>query len=308
MDMKKNTFLSGMALLFTGSLFLTACGGGGSSSVNSSGDTSGTGNTKNAPAKTTLEKVWETDTSVRAPESALWDSAQKILYVSNIDGDGAAKDGNGFISQLAPDGKIVKLHWVDGLDAPKGLGMYQGMLYAADLDSLVIIDMKKAKIKTKIYIPGATFLNDIAVDDAGNVYMSDTRQGKVFLYANGKISIYLGSQEMKGANGLLWKNRKLWILAADGIYTYDTTSRKLNLFSDAVKGGDGLTAVNDSDLLASRWVGEVYYVKADGSADKLLDTRKKHFNTADITFLPDSQLLVVPTFTGNTVAAYKLTR
>jgi sugar lactone lactonase YvrE len=157
-----------------------------------------------------------------------------------------------------------------------------------------------------VYVPGATFLNDVAVDADGNVYTSDTRQGKIYRYANGEISVYLDNPDLKGVNGLLCKPGQLWILAAGGIYTYDQASQHLQLFSDAVKGGDGLTAVNDSDFLASRWVGEVYYVHGDGSADKLLDTQNDHKNTADIDYVADKHLLVIPTFTGNTVAGYTL--
>lgn len=281
---------------------LSACGGSSSSSQSDTDSTAGESSTP----PITLQKHWETDTVLRAPESVLWDAAQEILYVSNINGDGVAHDDNGFISQLGPDGKIINLHWVNGLDAPKGIGMYGGELYAADIDSLVIIDMKAAKIKSKIHVPGSVFLNDVAVDDQGNVYISDTRQGKVFRYRDGKVSEYLSSPEVKGANGLLvWKN-KLWIDAADGIYNYDAAAKKFNLFCKEVTGGDGLTVVNDNELIASRWIGEVYYIHQDGSAKKILDTRADKQNTADLYFLKDSSLLIIPTFNGNRVTAYRL--
>jgi sugar lactone lactonase YvrE len=291
-----NGKLSLAALLMAG--VLSSCGGSGSS---------GSAQDSTAEAATaSLQKQWETDTSVRAPESVLWDGAKNLFYVSNIDGDGSAKDGNGFIAQLGADGQVLNLHWIDGLDAPKGLGMHGGELYAADLDSLVVIDIGAAKIKSKVYAPGATFLNDVAVDGDGNVYVSDSRQGKIYRYVNGEISVYLDNAELKGVNGLLCKPGQLWILAAGGIYTYDQTDQQIQLFSDAVKGGDGLAAVNDSDFLASRWVGEVYYVHGNGTADKLLDTQNDHKNTADIDYVAEKQLLVIPTFTGNTVAGYTL--
>lgn len=298
--MKNLKFILPAACLVSGLLSAGCNGiGSGNSSTDSSAESSAT--------QLRLEKAWETDTSLRAPESALWDTEEQLFFVSDINGDGSAKDGNGFISQLGSDGKIIKLHWVDGLDAPKGLALYQGTLYAADLDSLVVIDVASARITNKVYVPGATFLNDAVADPDGNIYVSDTRQGKVFKYHDGSVSLLWGLPEMKGANGLLWWKGKLWILTADGLYSYTAAPDvKPVLFSDAVKGGDGLTAVNDSDLIASRWIGEVYYIHANGTAEKLLDTRQVHQNAADLGYLPDQNLLTIPTFNGNTVAAYRL--
>lgn len=300
--MKKTTDLYVMAAL---SLCFFAAGcGGASSPASSSEDSAGAETTSVSGVK--LIKVWETDTSLRTPESVLWDPAQKIYFVSNIDGGAADRDNNGFLSTMDPEGKILDLHWVGGMDAPKGMGLYDGELYAADLDSLVIIDVKTAKIKTKIFIPGSVFLNDVAVDGNGNVFISDTREGKVFSYKDGKVAEFLSASEVKGANGLLVWNGKLWIDAAEGIYGYDFDTRALTSYCDSVKGGDGLTPVNDSDLIASKWIGEVYYVHPDGSADKILDTRDAGSNTADIHYSREKNQLLIPTFKGNRVAAYEL--
>lgn len=253
-----------------------------------------------------LVKKWQTDTSIRTPESVLWDARNKFFYVSNINGDGSAKDGNGFISKISLNGKILDLHWVDGLDAPKGMGMYDGKLYVADLAQLVIIDIAKQAVEKKIALPGASFLNDIATDDSGHVYISDTHKGCVYRYYKGSVSVYLEAPQLKGANGLLVWHHHLWIHSSSGIYTYNFADRSLKLFTDAVKGCDGITVVNDSDLIVSRWQGQVYYIKPDGSAVKLLDMKDEHKNTADLFYLPERHLLVIPTFNGNVVMGYEL--
>ena len=301
--MKKFHFARRAAAVFL-SLAAAGCGGSATRSGTSSGDSAATAADTGHPR---MEALWVTDTTLRAPESALWDSARNLFFVSDIHGDGAAKDGNGFISQVGPDGRIIRLKWVTGLDAPKGLARVGDTLYAADLDSVVAIDIPAARIISKTYVPGATFLNDAATDPEGNLYVSDTRQGKVFRYRDGRVSLVWGPPEMKGANGLLWWKDKLWILTSDGIYSYTgAPGARPVLFSDAVKNGDGIARVNDTDLICSRWAGEIYYVRGDGSARKLLDTRGSHANTADISYLPLDSLVIVPTFNGNTVEAYKL--
>ncbi|HEX8279075.1 MAG TPA: hypothetical protein VF540_10290, partial [Segetibacter sp.] len=43
----------------------------------------------------TLEKKWETPSTLKEPESVLYDHANNVLYVSNINNPAAGKDGNG---------------------------------------------------------------------------------------------------------------------------------------------------------------------------------------------------------------------
>lgn len=58
----------------------------------------------------------------------IYDPVSNFIYVSNINGQPWDQDGNGFISKLDLDGKIVERQWVTGLSAPKGLGIHNGHL------------------------------------------------------------------------------------------------------------------------------------------------------------------------------------
>src|SRR5262249_39078691 len=42
-----------------------------------------------------LTKLWETEASLKVPESVRYDAKRKVLYVSNIDGEPWAADGKG---------------------------------------------------------------------------------------------------------------------------------------------------------------------------------------------------------------------
>ncbi len=99
-----------------------------------------------------LEKLWTSNSVLKVPESVLLD--EKVLYVTNIDGAPAGKDGKGFISKLAQDGKIIELEWVKGLNAPKGMATSNGFLYVADIDTLVMIDKKVSILPTPYLIAG----------------------------------------------------------------------------------------------------------------------------------------------------------
>ena len=64
-----------------------------------------------AHADPVLTKLWESKADFKLPESVVFDKENNILYVSNMQDDPFSKDGNGFISKVDLDGKIVKLKW-----------------------------------------------------------------------------------------------------------------------------------------------------------------------------------------------------
>lgn len=253
-----------------------------------------------------LELLWQTD-GFRVPESVLVHQQQqdKFLFVSEIDGAGSAADGEGGIALLNTDGSLRTHNWLRGLHAPKGLAQFNGNLYVADLTELVIVDIATATVTAKIPVPDAVFLNDVTVDDNGVVYISDTRKNVVYRYKDGVISIWL--ENIVAANGLKSIGSDLYIAAADLLLKADNSGEITQVAKGFDERADGLEPVGNGDFIVSCWAGLIYYVKADGSMTELLDTRQQKRNTADIGWDPQSQTLYVPTFAGNSVAAYRLT-
>src|SRR5207253_1127839 len=105
-----------------------------------------------------------------------------IYFVSNINGSPMAKDNNGFISRVRPDGAVENLKFVEGgrngvtLNAPKGLALEGDTPWVADIDAARAFDAKAgAPIDTvSLSKLGAVFLNDIAVGLTGALYITDT--------------------------------------------------------------------------------------------------------------------------------------
>ncbi len=248
---------------------------------------------------------WETDSSLKVPESVLLDKANKVLYVSNIDGrDPWKADGKGSIGKVGLDGKIISTEWVSGLESPKGLGMYNGKLYAADLTNLVIIDIASGKIVQKVPIAGAVGLNDIAVDSKGVLYVSDSPGKRVFRFENGKSEVFLDN--LNGPNGLFINGNDIYVLDNQAMHKVNA-DRTLTKIADGLDGNaDGLENVNGNDYIISCWEGLIWYINADGTKQLLLDTKAAQKNTADIGFDKDSKTVYVPTFFKNTIVAYEV--
>ena len=251
-----------------------------------------------------LVKLWETDTLLKTPESALPYKKGGVIFVSNIDGKPAEKDGKGSVGKVGYDGKIIVTDWVSGLNAPKGMGIYKNNLYVADLSEVVVIDIKKGKIINRIPVEGATFLNDIAVDNNGIVYVSDTRKFTVHKIENGAATLYL--DKLKAPNGLYCDKDTLYVLDKGYLLKVDKKKQITTVADGMDPSTDGLEKVVDGEFLVTSWAGICYYVKADGSKQVLFDNRTKKIYSADIGFDKKTRIVYVPTFYGNKIVAYQL--
>lgn len=132
------------------------------------------------------------------PESVLHDTAADVYLVSNLDGMPLEKDGNGFISRVSPDGAVQQLRWIAGgqngvtLNAPKGSGIRGDTLYVADIDVVRRFHRVTGAPLGDVPIPGATFLNDVAVGADGSVYVTDSglRMGAGRMQASGTDAVH----------------------------------------------------------------------------------------------------------------------
>jgi sugar lactone lactonase YvrE len=252
-----------------------------------------------------LVKKWETDTILKVPESVLFDAGNNVLYVSNIDGtDPWGMDGKGSVGKVGMDGKIIMVDWVSGLNAPKGMGLYKGKLYVADMAGLVEIDTKTGTITKKIPVDGAQGLNDVTVDKNGVVYVSDSKLKKVFRVESEKSELFLDN--LKGPNGVLMRGDELYLLDAGTAYKVGK-DKTLTMLADGMEGGtDGIENVSGNDFIVSCWAGVIWYINADGTKEKLYDGREEKRNTADIGLDPKTKTIYVPTFWKNSIVAYEV--
>lgn len=248
-------------------------------------------------AQHSLEKLWESDSlALKGPESALYDSKSKSLYVSSM--------SSGSIVRMDLDGKVIKSDWVTGLNSNKGSALFKGMLYTAETSAIAVIDVAKAKVVKRIPIEGAVMLNDLAVDSKGVVYVSDTRTGKVYRVEGDKPTLFL--ENIPGANGLLTVNSDLYVAGS-------TTFQKVNVKKEITKiadgfesGLDGIVMVAKNEFVLSNYKGILYYVNADGTNQLLLDSRANRIMANDIAYNSKTRTLYVPSFGTNRIIAYKL--
>ena len=264
----------------------------------------GDGMDSTAVAEASLEQIWATDTTLRTPESVLFDAPNNILYVSLIDGQGGDKDGKGGVAKVGTDGQIIDANWVTGLSAPKGMGILDGNLYVTDLTDLVQVDLATGKIAKKIPVEGAEGLNDVSIGEDGTVYFSDKNKGKIHAYKDGKVETY--HEGIDNPNGVLVAGDELLYTESGKLQKIDAQKNVTTLAEGMDKSTDGIAQVAPGEYIVSCWAGEVYHVKPDGRTTKLLDTKDMKSNTADIGYDAVKKIVYVPTFFKNSVVAYQL--
>jgi len=255
-----------------------------------------------------LTELWASDTIFKTPESVYYDANQNILYVSNINGGPDVKDGNGFISTVGPAGNVIKLEWVTGLNAPKGMGGYDNLLYVTDIDELVIIDILTASIKERIQVPGAAFLNDVAIDLNGKVYFSDSGTGKIHVYENGKLKEWI-TEGLQRPNGLYIEKDRILLTSSGSsdLKVIDPETGKFSVVTENIGAGDGVEYTGyEGYYLTSDWNGEVFLINPDFSKESLLRTKDKNINSADIGLNREDHAVYVPTFYDNRIVAYRI--
>ena len=278
-----------------------------SCSKNQEQSTSETPSTEVAiPTTPSLEQVWASDTLLRTPESVLYDRERKVIYVANVNMDPWGKDGNGFISKMDLQGNIIDLEWITGLNGPKGMGIHETSLFVADIDEVVEISIESGQIVNRFKVDGEPTLNDITVGE-GVIYISGSDSNKVFEIRNGTITEIM-SDDFGRPNGLYWEPERLLMLTSNSstLKSIDLESGEITDLVGGLGHGDGIVPVGNGDYLASSWRGEIFYIENDWSSTQLLDTRDVEINAADIDYIPENNLLLVPTFFNNRVVAYKL--
>lgn len=261
--------------------------------------------------------IWRVE-GVKNPESSLFDGATNKIYVSSVNGAPTEKDGNGFVSVLSPDGKMVTSDWATGLNAPKGMGIHGGVLYVADIDELVAVDLKSGAIKKKYAANGAKFLNDIAVDGEGRIYVSDMAANAIWRLDGERFEIWLESPDLKSPNGLTVTGNDLivgsWGKMTEGFATkipghllrVSLADKSIASVGNGKPVGnlDGLEILSDTEFLVSDWMaGKVLKVKDTGEAVALLDLNQ---GSADLGYDPKTQTIFVPMMKDNAVLAFKL--
>jgi hypothetical protein len=261
----------------------------------------------NVAAVPVLEPLWVAD-GFAAPESVVRAPDGNYL-VSNVGiDDGDAKNGDGFISKISPDGALIERYWAAKVNGPKGLAIQGGKVYAADIDAVMVFDADKGGLGKKIPVDGAVFLNGVTAWN-GAIHVSDSGTGRIHRIQDGVAALWLEDARFGGINGVLGDGDRLLVSTMDTGSLYAVTADgTITEIATGMINADGIGLVPGGGYLVSSWTGQVHYVAEDGTVTTLLDT------TGDETPVLQNDLkifgdtVIVPNWQPGTVTAWRVVR
>lgn len=206
-------------------------------------------------------------------------------------------------------------------------------LYVSDITDLVEIEIGNGKITNRYNAPGSKFLNDVVVDNQGNIYVADTGTNSIYILDrnlmnnnnnnSASLQIWLQSPKLDAPNGLYFndKNNKL-IVTSNGadpkkpggtIKVVNLQNRTItNLGKEGSTSPIGILDGIELDATTGKHyyvtdnpAGKVYIINADGTGyGTLIDLGKQ--GSADLAFVLGQNMIIIPIMQDNNLVAYKL--
>lgn len=191
----------------------------------------------------------------RSPESVTYDDESGYYFISNV---GQFNTPDGFIKKRSYLGELTG--FVDnGLNDPKGMAVYDGKLFVADVNKLVIIEISSGKILEEIAIEGAQFLNGVVSDGSGIIYISDTSTGRVYRYdtGSGTGEFMALDKNLPGINGMEMIDGKIYaVIFAENSPVYEINPADMTatiVKNTPLDNADGITTDNNGNIYISSW-------------------------------------------------------
>ncbi|WP_052094562.1 SMP-30/gluconolactonase/LRE family protein [Pseudohaliea rubra] len=248
-------------------------------------------------------------------ESCTFDPERNLLIVMNAGEFSDDAEADGYASLVHPDGSLHTAQWLGApgngpeLITPIGSAIRDGVLYTVDSGFVHAFNLQTGEPVSSIRVPGAGFLNGIAVAADGTAYVSETQPGELIykVTAEGDSSVFAAGGPLSRPNGVAIDNDGRIVvvnLDSKAVVTYERSGELVRVEEAAEAGSDGVVVLPDG----TKYVSSVRF----GSISKLVPGEEARVIAAGI---PDAaslcydsvqHQLVIPMNPNNALAFIKL--
>lgn len=254
-----------------------------------------------------------------APDQCTWHAPSKSWFVSNLGGGiSLEKDSYGWITRLDEKGNVVEPFWIgltERMHAPSGMIANEKYLFVCDREGVHQIDIAKRKITNFYPIPQGKFINDIALAENGDLYVSDFFANRIYrIPQKSRVSeVWLETDRLETPDGLFIDGDKLivacWgVLSEPGTFNtskkgdllkIDLNTKKIEVIAKEVGNLEGITKAGNYYYITDWAAGKLLKVQAEsGVVTELLSGLK---NPTDPGYAKELGVLSFPQHTGNQV-------
>jgi sugar lactone lactonase YvrE len=221
------------------------------------------------------------------PEAVRYDPDQDGYFVGNWGtGSPEAKDNNGYISRMTPDGTVDQTKFIAGgtngatLHSPRGMTIVGDTLWIVDADAVRGFNRRTgAPLATADFSAFKLgFLNDIAAGPDG-LYITDTGTNDVYRVAGGRVTVAVQNAGLGGPNGITWDaaNHRFIIVpwAGDSALKAWTAGSKTLSVVGKNSGGtqfDGVEVLSGDRLLVSAQSDSSLWLFTGGTGRPIIKT------------------------------------
>ena len=131
---------------------------------------------------------------------------------------------------------------------------------------------------------------------------ADLRIPESVLYNPSEDIIYVSNINGKPTE----KNKLIIGNSGDGsLKAISFITKEISIIAKIGSGIDGVQSDGKGNYFTSDWRGKTSYVTSSGKVTVLLNTTNQKINSADIEYIENKHILLIPTFFNNRVVAYQ---
>lgn len=241
-------------------------------------------------------------------ESAVYDSEKEVIYASLI---GDRKKGDGSIAKVGLNGELIDKNFIANLNDPKGIAITKDKLFVSDVTELVEADLETGEVIKRYTLEGIKFLNDVALDKEGNVFVSDTSTSKIYkLDTEGNFSLWFAAASLDRPNGLLIQDNTMfvasWGSSPEGgrVSKVDMLTKSIDSISTIIGNLDGIRVYDKNRMIISDWKsGNIHLIDYKGNTEQILKVGQ---SVGDIAYIKEKKLLLLPMNKQSRLLFYKI--